>query len=79
MEQTIEIGDRVFSEKLSYAFGEPAQGDIITFEDPSDPERVLIKRVIATAVRQLTCAMAPYMWTAYASTSRTRRANRATT
>ncbi len=48
MEQTIEIGDRVFSEKLSYAFGEPAQGDIITFEDPSDPERVLIKRVIAT-------------------------------
>lgn len=48
MEQTIEIGDRVFSEKLSYVFGEPAQGDIITFEDPSDPKRVLIKRVIAT-------------------------------
>ncbi len=48
MEQTIEVGDRIFSEKLSYTFGEPKQGDIITFEDPADPERVLIKRVIAT-------------------------------
>lgn len=48
MESTIEVGDRVFSEKVSYAFGEPKQGDIITFEDPSNPDRVLIKRVIAT-------------------------------
>lgn len=49
MEHTIEIGDRVFSEKVSYLFGDPKQGDIITFTDPSDPNRVLIKRVIATA------------------------------
>lgn len=48
MEETIEVGDRVFSEKLSYAFGEPQTGDIITFADPLDPSRVLIKRVIAT-------------------------------
>ena len=48
MEQTIEVGDRVFSEKVSYMFGDPVQGDIITFEDPADSERVLIKRVIAT-------------------------------
>lgn len=48
MEETIEVGDRVFSEKISYLFGEPAQGDIITFADPYDPDRVLIKRVIAT-------------------------------
>lgn len=48
MEQTIEVGDRIFSEKVSYAFGEPKQGDIVTFEDPADSERVLIKRVIAT-------------------------------
>lgn len=48
MENTIEIGDRVFSEKVSYLFGDPQQGDIITFADPSDPNRVLIKRVIAT-------------------------------
>lgn len=48
MEDTIEIGDRVFSEKVSYAFGEPQRGDIITFEDPTDPDRILIKRVVAT-------------------------------
>ena len=48
MEQTIEVGDRVFSEKVSYMFSDPVQGDIITFEDPADSERVLIKRVIAT-------------------------------
>ena len=48
MEQTIEAGDRGFSEKVSYMFGDPVQGDIITFEDPADSERVLIKRVIAT-------------------------------
>ena len=44
MEQTNEVGDRVFSEKVSYMFGDP----VITFEDPADSERVLIKRVIAT-------------------------------
>lgn len=49
MEDTIEIGDRVFSEKVSYLFGDPEPGDIITFTDPEDPNRILIKRVIATA------------------------------
>lgn len=49
MEETIEIGDRIFSEKVSYLLNDPQQGDIITFVDPSDPNRVLIKRVIATA------------------------------
>lgn len=48
MENTIEIGDRIFSEKVSYVFGDPQQGDIITFADPEDPDRILIKRVIAT-------------------------------
>lgn len=57
MEQTIEVGDRVFSEKVSYMFGDPVQGDIITFEDPADSERVLIKRVIATAARRSICVM----------------------
>jgi signal peptidase I len=48
MEDTIETGDMVFSEKLSYQFGSPKQGDIVTFYDPEIPSRVLIKRVIAT-------------------------------
>lgn len=48
MEETIMTGDMVFSEKVSYYFGEPARGDIVTFADPEIPSRTLIKRVIAT-------------------------------
>lgn len=48
MEETIMTGDMVFSEKVSYYFGEPQQGDVVTFADPEIPSRVLIKRVIAT-------------------------------
>ncbi len=48
MEQTIMTGDMVFSEKVSYYFRDPQQGDIVTFQDPQTPGRVLIKRVIAT-------------------------------
>lgn len=48
MEDTIEIGDRVLSEKVSYRMGEPSYGDIVTFHDVEDYDRILIKRVIAT-------------------------------
>lgn len=48
MEDTIMTGDMVFSEKVSYYFGEPERGDIVTFTDPELPSRTLIKRVIAT-------------------------------
>lgn len=48
MEETIETGDMVFAEKVSYYFREPAAGDIVTFEDPLVPGRILIKRCIAT-------------------------------
>lgn len=47
MLDTIQIGDRVFSEKVSYYFRDPEQGDIITFADSENPQRTLIKRVIA--------------------------------
>lgn len=47
MEDTIEIGDRVFSEKLTYRFVDIKQGDIVTFTDPADSNQTLIKRVIA--------------------------------
>jgi len=47
MQDTIEIGDRVFSEKVSYAFNDVQQGDVITFTDPTNPDQTLIKRVIA--------------------------------
>ena len=49
MEPTIEVGDRLFAEKLSYYFAEPTPGDIVTFNDPIEGGRVLIKRCIATS------------------------------
>lgn len=49
METTIEIGDMVFSEKVSYYFRDPEPGDIVTFADPETPGRTLIKRCIAVA------------------------------
>lgn len=48
MENTIMTGDMVFSEKVSYYFRDIQAGDIVTFQDPQTPGRVLIKRVIAT-------------------------------
>jgi signal peptidase I len=47
MESTIEIGDRLYVEKVSYYFAEPERGDIVTFDDPIEEGRVLIKRCIA--------------------------------
>ena len=34
MEDTIEVGDNVWSEKVSYYFRDVEQGDIVTFDDP---------------------------------------------
>ena len=47
MEDTIAIGDRVFSEKISYYSRTPEVGEIITFNDPLKEEQTLIKRVVA--------------------------------
>lgn len=49
MTDTLQIGDRLIGEKLSYKNGEPQVGDIVTFTDPEDASLTLIKRVIATA------------------------------
>lgn len=48
MEDTIEIGDNVWSEKITYYFRDVEPGDIVTFADPEIPGRTLIKRAIAT-------------------------------
>ena len=46
---TIQIGDRIFSEKVTVAFDKmPNVGDVVTFTNPRDPSETLIKRVIAT-------------------------------
>lgn len=49
MTDTLEVGDRVLGEKLSYRGSAPEQGDVVTFEDPEGTSSILIKRVIATA------------------------------
>ena len=47
MKDTIQVGDRVFSEKISYYSRDPEVGEVITFTDPLDDETTLIKRVVA--------------------------------
>lgn len=48
MLDTIRLGDRVVGEKVSYRFGTPRQGDVVTFLDPAGSGETLIKRVVAT-------------------------------
>jgi len=48
MEPTLENHDCLLVDRLSYEFGMPQPGDIVTLYYPADPDRVFIKRVIAT-------------------------------
>ncbi|HET6497657.1 MAG TPA: signal peptidase I [Coriobacteriia bacterium] len=47
MQPAIMAGDRVLAEKLSLRFRDPAQGEIVVFDDPTGRHPQLIKRVIA--------------------------------
>lgn len=46
MNPTLEQNDRLFSNKIVYAVGEPKRGDIIILKAPDDPTKDYIKRVI---------------------------------
>lgn len=46
MRPTLEDGEFVLVNKMSYRFGEVSRGDIIVFHFPLNPEEELIKRVI---------------------------------
>lgn len=46
METTVMAGDRIFVNRLSYAFAEPKRGDIVTFIYPDDGETLYLKRVM---------------------------------
>lgn len=50
MEPTLQVGDRVFVNQLSYKWGDVKHGQVIVFDRPGGPGRdgidVLIKRVI---------------------------------
>lgn len=48
MLDTIQINDRVWAEKVSYHFTEPAPGDVVLFKNPTDQDVTLLKRLIAT-------------------------------
>jgi signal peptidase I len=46
MENTIMVGDRVATLRLSYLFSDPKRGDIIVFPFPDDEKQDFIKRII---------------------------------
>lgn len=48
MEPTLHTNERVFVNKLIYRLRSPKPGEIIVLQDPNQPQRELIKRIIAT-------------------------------
>ena len=46
METTVMAGDRILVNRLSYLFGEPERGDIVTFIYPDDGETLYLKRIL---------------------------------
>jgi signal peptidase I len=46
MENTIMIGDKVFTLRTSYIFSDPKRGDIVVFPLPDNEEVDYIKRII---------------------------------
>lgn len=48
MENTIMSGDKLLADKISLRFDPIEKGDIVVFADKTKPNRILVKRVIAT-------------------------------
>ncbi len=46
MEPTLQNGDQLIADKLSYRFHDPKRFDVIVFPFPGDPETLYIKRII---------------------------------
>jgi signal peptidase I len=49
MEPTLEDQDRLIVDKLVYVLGEPHPGDVVMLRYPASPEKMFVKRVIASA------------------------------
>lgn len=54
MEPTLENGDYLIIDEISYRFREPEKGDIIVFHYPLDPSKYFIKRIIGIPGETLT-------------------------
>jgi len=48
MAPTLEDHDELIVDKLTYEFGDPRPGDVVTLYYPPNPTRLFLKRVIAT-------------------------------
>jgi signal peptidase I len=46
MKPTIQIGDRIIVDKLTYKNSEPKRGDIVIFPFPEDPSKDFTKRIV---------------------------------
>lgn len=46
MQPTLQSGERLLIDKISYRFREPQRGDVVVFRYPSDPRQYYIKRVV---------------------------------
>ena len=46
MKPTIQIGDHIIVDKLTYKNSEPKRGDIVIFPFPEDPSKDFIKRIV---------------------------------
>lgn len=53
MVPTIQLEDRIISNRLAYRFGEPKTGDVVVFQNPTTDGFPLVKRVIATGGQEL--------------------------
>ena len=49
MEPTFRPGDRLLVDPWAYRDAPPERNDLVVVADPSDPARLLLKRVVATA------------------------------
>ena len=45
MEETLEVGDRVIVNKISYRFGEPGRGDVVVFEPETFEEESIVTKI----------------------------------
>ncbi len=46
MEPTLEVGDELFVEKITYYFRTPKYNEIVVFQCPVESDKILVKRII---------------------------------